>query len=158
MEYNGIIEVLTFARSCLFLISIRFSHNIQSYLKATEAESLISAHFHFIQFSSKTLQGKTPYFEANYFNTFFTKLYSYVLSAWFKLFIRFYRLLLLCRSVTNVLSHSFIYSVMNVINIGPVQTPNFSCTDPNPFTFKSTWKKTFESAKSDMSNLGWPMN
>ena len=92
-------------------------HNIQSYLKATEAESLISAHFHFIQFSSKTLQSKTPYFEANYFKTFFTKLYSYVLSAWFKLFIHFYRLLLLCRSVTNFLSHSFIYSVMNVINI-----------------------------------------
>ena len=48
-----------------------------------------------------------PYFEANYFYYFI----------WFKLFIRFYCLLLLCRSVTNVLSHSFIYSVMNVINI-----------------------------------------
>lgn len=34
----------------LFLIYIRFSHNIQSYLKATEAESFISAdHFHFMQ-------------------------------------------------------------------------------------------------------------
>lgn len=56
---NGIIEVLTFARSCLFLICIRFSHNIQSYLKATEAESLISAHFHLIQLH-KLFKAKRP--------------------------------------------------------------------------------------------------
>ena len=58
---------------------------------------------------------------------------------------------------TFYLIHSFIQSWKLLIYIGPVQTSNFSCTDPNPFSFKSTWKKTFESAKSDMSNLGWPM-